>query len=68
MPVLANTGGAVRARRSGITTVELWGPRAETNDVAVDSDTFSAVKRGATVCISLSPGAFGIPWVQCRGV
>jgi hypothetical protein len=45
-----------------ILTVEPWGPRAETDDITVDGDTFHAVKRGASVCISLHPGALGIPW------
>jgi hypothetical protein len=37
-------------------------PRAETNAVAVDRDTGGALKRGASVCIPLSPCRLGILW------
>jgi hypothetical protein len=39
-----------------------WGPRAGRNSIEVSSATYSAVNIGDSVCITLHPGAIGLPW------
>jgi hypothetical protein len=63
VPVLAkHLSGGTRSPLRRYLTVEPWGPRAEIDDITVDGETFNAVRRDASVCISLHPGTLGIPW------
>jgi hypothetical protein len=39
-----------------------WGPRAGPNSIEVSSATYHAVNIGESVCITLHPGAIGLPW------
>ena len=39
-----------------------WGPRTGPNAIEVSASTFNAVRIGENICISLHPGALGLPW------
>ena len=39
-----------------------WGPRPGRNSIEVSSATYSAVSIGDSVCLTLHPGAIGLPW------
>ena len=39
-----------------------WGPRLGPNSIEVSSATYQAVNVGDSVCLTLHPGAIGLPW------
>jgi len=39
-----------------------WGPRTGQNSIEVSAATYQAVNIGDNVCITLHPGAVGLPW------
>ena len=39
-----------------------WGPRTGPNSIEVSSATYRAINIGDSVCITLHPGAVGLPW------
>jgi hypothetical protein len=47
-----------------------WGPRTGQNSIEVSPATYDAVNIGDPVCITLHPGAIGLPWftsAACQG-
>jgi hypothetical protein len=43
-----------------------WGPIRKAGDVSVSAARYRATRTGATLCMYLGAGAFGIPWYQVR--
>jgi hypothetical protein len=39
-----------------------WGPRTGPNSIEVSWSTYRAVNIGDNVCITVHPGAVGLPW------
>lgn len=44
-----------------------WGPRTTEDEVAVSWDVYRRTNVGDAVCVSLYPGALGIPWYRVGG-